>query len=34
MILKKDGRHVSIPNHKELKKGTEKSLVKIVRSSV
>lgn len=33
MILKKSGMHVSIPNHKEPKKGTEKSLLKVARNS-
>ena len=33
MILKKNGMHVSIPNHKELGKGMEKNLLKIARGS-
>jgi len=31
MILKKEGRHVSIPNHRELGKGLETKLLKILR---
>lgn len=31
MILKKDGRHVSIPDHKELGKGLEQKMLKIMR---
>jgi predicted RNA binding protein YcfA (HicA-like mRNA interferase family) len=34
MILKKDGRHICIPRHKELSKGTEHGLLKKLRSGV
>jgi predicted RNA binding protein YcfA (HicA-like mRNA interferase family) len=33
MILKKNGLHVSIPNHKELDKGMEHKLLKGLRGS-
>ncbi len=33
MNMKKDGKTVSIPNHKELKKGTEHMLLKKLRTS-
>lgn len=31
MIMKKNGRHASIPNHKELGKGLEQKLLKLMR---
>lgn len=33
MIMRKDGRTVPIPNHKELKKGTEHDLLKKLREA-
>jgi predicted RNA binding protein YcfA (HicA-like mRNA interferase family) len=33
MILKKNGIHVSIPNHKELRKGMEHKLLKTLKGS-
>lgn len=33
MIMKKDGRHVSIPNHKELGKGLEQKLLKLMKGA-
>jgi predicted RNA binding protein YcfA (HicA-like mRNA interferase family) len=31
MIMKKDDKMASIPNHKELAKGTESALLKLMR---
>ena len=33
MIMKKDGVHVSIPAHKELGKGMEHKLLKLMKGS-
>jgi predicted RNA binding protein YcfA (HicA-like mRNA interferase family) len=33
MIMKKDGHHVSIPNHTELRKGMEHKLLKKLKGS-